>query len=67
MSSSLVAGPLFRALRIGRILTILAGGRLRIEAGAAPSNPVKGDLYVTTAGVLMIHNGTAFVAVGSQV
>lgn len=75
MPSSLVSGPLFRALRVSRILTIVSGGILNVDSGArlrlvgqtAPANPVLGDMYVTTAGVLMIYNGTAWVSVGSQV
>lgn len=51
----------------GGRLIVASGGRFRIAGQAAPATPVLGDMYVTTAGVLMIHNGTAFVAVGSQV
>lgn len=59
MPSSLVTGPWFRFLNISK--------RLHLKPqDAAPINPKKGDMYVDEDGVLMIYNGTEFVAVGSQ-
>lgn len=60
MPSSLVTGPWFRFINVTKKL------HLKPQADA-PANPKAGDLYVTSAGVLMIHNGTAWVSVGSQV
>lgn len=36
------------------------------SSGSAPTRRAVGDLYVTSAGVLMINNGSAWVSVGSQ-
>lgn len=59
MPSSLVTGPWFRFLNISKKLYLK-------PQDTAPINPKKGDMYVDEDGVLMIYNGTAFVAVGSQ-
>lgn len=37
-----------------------------IPQDTPPTTPLIGDLYVTTAGVLRIYNGSAWVSVGSQ-
>lgn len=66
MPSSLAAGPFFRFVNVVRKLNIKPGAILHFDPQAAPASGVKGDMYVGTDGKLYIHNGTAFVVVGTQ-
>lgn len=66
MPSSLVNGPLFKFLRIGKKLTVGDAAVLHLTPRDAPASGVRGDVYVGTDGKLYVHNGTAFVVAGSQ-
>lgn len=66
MPSSLVSGPKYKFFSVLKKLTIKSTAVLNIEAREVPATGTLGDIVVDENGVLFIHNGTDFVAVGSQ-